>query len=377
VVAVVEGPAGIGKTALLDSLRHHAQDLSDQVLFARGGELERTDAYGIVQQLFGPPLASSKLAELSLPARGVLDASEGPLAPPGEDAARAIHHELFGLCVRLADTKQLLIVVDDAHWADERSLRWLLFIARRIDRLPMAVVIARRAREPGVDMELLDRMSALDRTEVLTVSPLSGSASASLVRSVLGESADEAFCDACHDATGGNPFLLRALLAELEATGVTPTREAAALALSIGPRAVQRVTLLRLARVSPAAIALARAIALLDEADVVTAARLAELDERSATQAASALGDAGLLAPGPGLRFAHPLVRSAIYAEIDEHERGRLHRDAAWALSAGDAPAERVAAHLLAAHPAGDSRAVDSLRAAVGSSGAAATDASR
>src|SRR5262249_6458456 len=52
------------------------------------------------------------------------------------------------------------------------------------------------------------------------------------------------------------------------------------------------------------------------------------------------------------------------YAEIDEHERGRLHRDAASALAAGDAPAERVAAQLLAAHPAGDPRAVDSLRAA-------------
>src|SRR3979409_67657 len=67
-LAVIEASAGIGKTALLDALAAQATAAGARVLRARGGELERDDAFGIVAQLFGPPLAAAELAELPVPA---------------------------------------------------------------------------------------------------------------------------------------------------------------------------------------------------------------------------------------------------------------------------------------------------------------------
>lgn len=168
----------------------------------------------------------------------------------------------------------------------------------------------------------------------------------------------------CLRATGGNPFLLRELLAELAESGVTPAADAAEVALSVGPASVARTTLLRLARAPAAAVPLARALAVLGDGELRDAARLAGLDDATAAPAAAALGEAGLLGEGPRLRFAHPLVRSAIYGDLDERARTQAHGEAARVLADGAAPPERVAAHLLAAAPAADPDAVATLRIA-------------
>ena len=292
-----------------------------------------------------------------------MGASVAATAPPGEDAARATYHALFALCARLAAERPLLLAVDDAHWADERSLRWLVFLARRLDRAPLALAVAHRPREPGAERDLVLRLADQDGAEVIRPAPLSAEATADVVRARLGDAADEAFCAACLRATAGNPFLLRELLVELAESGVAPTAEAAGLALSVGPASVARTTLLRLARAPAAALPLARALAVLGEGDLRDAARLAGLDHATAAAAAGALGEAALLGDGPGLRFAHPLVRSAIYGELDERERAQAHRLAASVLAAAAAPPERVAAHLLVAEPAADAGAVATLRA--------------
>ncbi|MEA2126606.1 MAG: hypothetical protein QOI80_3388 [Solirubrobacteraceae bacterium] len=363
-LAVIEGSAGIGKTALMDALAGRASAAGARVLRAQGGELERDDAFGIVAQLFGPPLPAVELAGLPVPAAAAIGASVTATAPPGEDAARAAYHALFALCVRLAATRPLLLAVDDAHWADERSLRWLVFLARRLDRAPLALAVAHRPREPGAERQLVLRLTTHDGAEVIRPAPLSAEATSGVVRATLGDDADEAFCAACLRASAGNPFLLRELLAELTASGVAPTGAAADLALSVGPASVARTTLLRLARAPAAALPLARALAVLGEGELRDTARLAGLDDAAAAGAAAALGDAGLLGEGPRLRFAHPLVRSAIYGELDERERAQSHRLAASVLEAAAAAPERVAAHLLAAAPASDNAAVATLRVA-------------
>ncbi len=363
-VALVEGPAGIGKTVLLDVLASRASAAGARLLRARGGELEREDPFGVVAQLFGPPLTTDELGDLPIAAQGAVRAAEGAIAPPGEDTTRTINHGLYTLCVRLAATTPLLILVDDAHWADERSLRWLLFVARRLDHAPIAIVLAHRPREPGAERDLISRLATQDGAELVELPPLTSSATGELVRAELGPDADQRFCDACHRATGGNPFLLVALVAELTASGVQPTADAVDVALRVGPQSVARATLLRLSRAPAAATTLARAIAVLEDADLPDAARLAELDERTAASAAAALAEAGLLAPGRRLRFAHPLVRAAIYADIDERERLLYHRAAARALATSEAAPERVAAHLMNALPADDPAAVTALRIA-------------
>ena len=85
-------------------------------------------------------------------------------APEDDDPARAgdrgfaIMHGLFWLCSNLAARRPLLLVVDDAHWSDEPSLRWLAYFARRREDIPMLVVVAMRPREPGAPAALLDEL---------------------------------------------------------------------------------------------------------------------------------------------------------------------------------------------------------------------------
>jgi DNA-binding CsgD family transcriptional regulator len=362
---LVEGPAGIGKTALLAALRERGERDGARVLHARGGELESDDQFGIVRQLFGDPLSAAQLGELPEAAEAALGRGDATVAPPGEDAAHAANHALYAVCARLAGERSLLVLVDDAHWADARSLRWLLFLERRIGRgAPVALALALRAGETGDSKRVLDRIALDEQARTLRPEPFSPAATNDLVREALGADAAPEFCEACQRATGGNPFLLRELLVELQESGVPATADAAELALSVGPDSVARATLLRLSRAPAAALALARALAVLEEAGVGEAAALAQIDPSVADTAASALARAGLLAAGPRLRFAHPLVRSAIYRELDDQGRASSHRMAAAVLRTSGAPAEKIAAHLMLGGATGDATAVASLRAA-------------
>jgi predicted ATPase len=131
---VVEGPAGIGKTALLTAARTAATEGGMRVLRARGTELERDFAFGVVRQLFEPPLAEAselERAELLQAAAGVaagllgLPGAPAAVGPPASsvDPSFAILHGLYWLCANLAAQCPLCLVVDDVHWADAASLR--------------------------------------------------------------------------------------------------------------------------------------------------------------------------------------------------------------------------------------------------------------
>src|SRR4030095_7748941 len=128
-VVVVEGEAGIGKTALLGVARDLAA--GDTVLAARGGKLERDSAHGIARQLYEPLFRATPArhrrallrgaAELSAPVLGLAAAADRSAADPGF----AAKHRLYSLQANLADRQPLLVVVDDAHGADSASLLFL------------------------------------------------------------------------------------------------------------------------------------------------------------------------------------------------------------------------------------------------------------
>jgi DNA-binding CsgD family transcriptional regulator len=120
----------------------------------------------------------------------------------------------------------------------------------------------------------------------------------------------------------------------------------------------------RLSRLSSAARKLARAAAVLGDADLRLAAGLADVDPGAAATAADELAAAGILEPGRPLRFVHPIVRAAVEADLPSGERAGLHAAAARRLASGGASADRVAVHLLATDPAEDEWVVDSLRTA-------------
>ncbi len=141
---VVDGAAGVGKTRLLEEASRAAGAAGMDVVRARGVALEDQFAFGVVRQLFEGILAgasAAERAELLSGAAGLAGALLGFVAPgeqprPAVDVSFATLHGLYWLCFNLAARKPLFVVVDDAHWADGPSLRFLSFVAARLEGLP-------------------------------------------------------------------------------------------------------------------------------------------------------------------------------------------------------------------------------------------------
>ena len=369
---VVEGPAGIGKTALLAAARAAATDGGMRVLRSRGTELERDFAFGVVRQLFEPPLAEAselERADLLEGAAGVAAGLLGlPGAPPpdgppasGVDSSFAVLHGLYWLCANLTAAGPLCVVVDDTHWADAASLRYLAFLLTRLDELDAALVVATRPQDAGTDAALLATVTTDPSADVVRLRPLTSAAVAQLVESRLAGVPDPAFVDACLRATRGTPFLLHVLVDALSEGDIAPTAEAARQVERIGARTVGRSIRLRLRRLPEHAGRFARALAILEQGDLFQAARLAGLEEAEAAEATELLTTAGILEPGRPLTFIHPIVRSGIYSELSSVERAQGHRRAARLLAEQPGAHEQVAKHLLVSEPAGDGWVVEQL----------------
>jgi DNA-binding CsgD family transcriptional regulator len=365
-LALVSGPAGIGKSRLLEAGVGRAGDAGALVLSARGSELERDFPFGVVRQLFEPMLLAPADRERLLsggaaPARSVFE----PLEDGMTDPSFAALHGLYWLTANLATERPLVLAIDDLHWCDRSSLRFIAYLARRLGGLQVLAIATLRPAEPGVDAALMGEVSSDPDTVTLEPQPLTPAAVAAMVRARLGAGAAEVFCDACHHATGGNPLLLRELLSALEGEGVAPDAASADVVRSIGPRAASRAVLVRLARLPEEAIAVARAVAVLgDGTDLAAVATLAELPEGDVATATAALAQVEILRPDTPLGFIHPLVRGAVYQDIAPGERELQHARAAQQLADAQAPPDQVAAHMLAMPRRGDGWVVDTLAAA-------------
>jgi DNA-binding CsgD family transcriptional regulator len=373
-LVIVEGPAGIGKTRLLESARETAGRADMQTLSARGTELERDFPFAVVRQLFEPVVHEASAAErtqlfddaarLAAPILGIESpkpAQETRAAYPA-DPSFPILNALFWVTSNLSEEKPLLLTIDDAHWSDQASLRFLMFLLPRLEDLPVALALSARVGEAGAESELLGRLGADPVARVLRPAPLTRASIAELVKAGLTTAADDAFCTACHQATGGNPFMLQELLLELRAEESKGTAVEAARVLKLAPASIQRAVLLRLARLPEESRALARAIAVLgDDVEPRDAAALAGLDAPAAADAAELLAAVGILEAGRPLRFAHPLLRNAVYADLSDAEKAASHRRAANLLEAEGAGPERIAVHLLVTDPDGDPQVAETL----------------
>jgi hypothetical protein len=345
-VLAFEGPAGIGKTRLLGILRERALETGATVLDARAGVLEREFGFGVVRQLF-------EGASLPAGARSVV--GEGA-APDG------LFTVLSALYEHTASLAPVVLCVDDLQWSDTASLRFVAYLTRRIASLPVLVATTIRTGEPDADELLLGEIGQDLATVTVQPRPLTSDGTAGMVSSVLGGS-DAAFSAACLQVTAGNPLLLRQLLTALAAEKVVPDAAHAEAVRAIGPRAVSRTVLLRLARLPAPAAAVARAISVLGEQPGLPAiAALAGVGEDEAAEAIDALVRAEILRSDEA--FVHPLVRDAVYLELPAARRGLEHARAARLLHELGASPERIAAQLMPAPPRGDAWVVERLREA-------------
>ena len=344
------------------------------MLGARGGELEQSFAFGVVGQLFAPVVHDAKeqgseddllagearLAELAL--------SPAPGSPP-RDADFALLNALYWLCANLCERSPVLLVVDDAHWADAASLRFLSFLARRGDGMALALAVAARPGEPGVRIDPFAELALEDRVRRIEPGLLSEAAVSDLVRERLWEGASDELCRACHEATRRQRVPPRAGHRRAAPERQAPDGDRRGRHRRRGGRGHLGGRLgpdRRAGRGGPCAGGGHGGTRDASRAPACRGAR--EARPGSSRHLADGLRKAGILAPGRVLQFVHPLIRTSIYDAIPAAERGSAHAAAAELLAAEDADPGAVSTHLLHAPRYGDADRVDRLQAAAAAS---------
>ncbi|MGZ3099884.1 AAA family ATPase [Streptomyces sp. H72] len=200
-LVLLRGATGTGRTAVLEAAARHAADRGLRVLRARCSPEDTGVPLATVLHLLGP------VAEFT------------DLAPGGDDRGSAAR--LWRLLRSYADEGPLMLAVDDVHLADDSSRRWLVEAARRVDRLPVLVVVTERSQY-DIDPRPAGLTQALSPSLVRThtLAPLSDAAAAALVRAAF-PAAGARWTAECVRAGAGSPLLLHALLDDLR--GIPPT----------------------------------------------------------------------------------------------------------------------------------------------------------
>lgn len=367
------GRAGIGKTTLLAEVRRRAAARGCTVVSARGGDQEQRVAFHVARQLLQPQFAGAAEGDLRArlgswydivgPALGLCAPTDG--APPDQQGLRdGLDWVLTHLAVQRAP---MVLVLDDAHWADPESLRWLAAFAPRAEELPLLLVVAYRPDELPDHAESFRGLPGRAGGRPLDLEPLSAVAVAGLVREALGTHADDAFCRECWAVTAGNPFEAVELTAKVRDRGLVPTEAGAHLLRDLAAAVKGSGLIARLERLGTSTVRFAWACAVLGtEIHPLLAAAVAGLGHEEAADAADALRGARILTGAETLEFVHPLIATAVYRAIPSGVRVALHGQAAWCvINDGQGPSA-AARHLLETHPDGDNWVVQQLRAAAG-----------
>lgn len=367
---VFQGEAGIGKTALLAEVRRIAEGRAT-VWSARGGETVTSVPFNVVRQLLQPALVglSPELAreylgdwyEIAGPALGIAEPTGVQADPQG------VCDGLVEAVARLSGLHwPLVLLIDDAHWADQETLHWLAAFAQRLGELPVLVVVAHRPDDAtGDSARHLAAVGAAARPSP-PLRALTPDAAAGLTRATLGEHADAPFCREVWAVTGGNPYESVELLAKVQDSELEPVESSAAELRALNRSARGRGLVARLEGLGTDVTRFAWAAAILGTAiPLDLAASLAGMTRDTAERCAERLRTARiLLGADDALEFVHPLIASTVYRSIPPATRTAFHGQAAWAVTLSGRGAAAASRHLLEVHPDDDPELVKQLREA-------------
>jgi DNA-binding CsgD family transcriptional regulator len=348
---VLESPAGTGKSALLEAAAKMARDEGVDVLAATALQLERESSFDLARQLLDRVLADPDPRLFDGPgglARRVLDVAADPASSLASDAAI---HGLFWLCLNLSGLAPTLLVVDDAHWADPPSWRWLNYLSRRLDGLPLGLLIAGLSEVSRLGGPRPAEIAHARSESPIELGPLSVAGVRRLIAIHLSRDAEPEFADACYQLTRGNPFLVVELLRAVKADVLKPVKGSIG---QLGALSLDRIgwsVRARLELLGAQAAAMAEALAVLEQASLSELTALSGVDTESATATVDLLIGVGLVVEGPRFSFTHPIVRNVIYDGVGPARRSALHRRAAAAIDSQHGPLSRVASHLMQIPP--------------------------
>ncbi len=341
-VVLVEAPAGLGKSVVLDTFAARADEAGAQLRRATAREVD-----SIGEQA---PVA----ATLGIRTTGVIAAGpDVPTVLAGEalpDATAALVDRAVDAAAALAADGPLVLCIDDAQWATRGDIAVMHTLARRTRALPIVLAIALRPHPRGRDLaRLVDDLSR-DGARHVTLAPLSPDDVDRLLATLLGHPPSEELRGLAA-RVGGNPFYLRALVEALDAEGRlgadAADRAGSASDGSEVPFELHELVLRQLATLDGDAIELLQFAAVLGSA--VDARELAALCGRSTVAMLADLERcrrSGVLRQdGPHLRFAHDLVRDAIVRDLPDEARRAIHAEATRVLAGLRAAPERVAWH--------------------------------
>jgi DNA-binding CsgD family transcriptional regulator len=341
---LLRGSAGIGKTKLLAAALEELDGIAATVLTVTCPD-SGAAAYEAVRALIEPlePTGAGGAALLAGSARLALPALEPERGDgPGKADTYSVMHGLHWLIAGLAARGLVVLALDDVQWCDETSLRWLGFLLRRAEDLPLLVLMTQRTGPDETDPGVLAEIGASASCLTVDLAPLAADAVADVLEAGFGVPPDPAFVARALDVTGGNPFLLDRVVGRLR-DQAAPDAEHVALLDEVGRAVVARPLLDQL----PAgAFAVARAIAVLGGEELETIAALAGTRPGPAGSAVRALRASELLEPDR-LDYAHDLIRTAVLDTVPGPELARLRERAATLLNDSGRPTEEVAVHLL------------------------------
>lgn len=328
---VVDGPAGIGKSRLLEEIRHRYARLGDHVLASRATEFEQVIPFGLFLDTIDalPGFAGQPLL-----------GGDDPHGPSLVDQHR-LYRRLRQSLEEMAGGARLLITLDDVQWADEASLGLLEFLLQRPPAGRIGLVLAHRSGT--CPHRLVRALASLPHPPLRLRLPPLQAADVDLMLPGLRPGRRRVLTE----ASAGNPLYLK-LLNELPTAAVTALSGSAPIHDEAVAALLDHTVRADLGRLEPQAGLVARAAAVAGaEATADLIAAIAQLPESAVLDALDLLTAHGVLVgTADRLRFTHPLVRNAAYHLAGQGWRIRAHRRAADHLASVHAPTMLRAQHL-------------------------------
>jgi DNA-binding CsgD family transcriptional regulator len=356
-IALISGEPGVGKSRLVREFATATAGDRAFVLYGScdaavrapyGPFVEAIDQLlreGDIEDLRAALGESGELVRLVPDLPNLVDGLPEPVAADSDTERHRLHMAVADLLEAVSRSRPIVLVIEDAHWADAPTLQLLRHLARSTWNARVLVLMTVRESSEERSPELDETLADLQRSEHVArirLAGLSGSEVADLVAAVVGERAGEGdeselaeLAGAIHDLTAGNAFLVCELWRALAETGIVEVaagsvRLTAPLAELGTPESVRDVVSQRLSRLTAATAELLELAAVagpeFELAAIRRAARLPEPELAAALEGAVAWGMLEELPP-PRLafRFTHELVRRALYDRLSALRRAELH----------------------------------------------------